>query len=82
VSYACLEVCLNSFDKTLGSPLQGELASLIKVGACFDLPWFEGELVIRLGFRGSMLFCIEKPSGLVTTLLSPKHDVCHPYGLV
>jgi hypothetical protein len=29
-----------------------------------------------------MVFCIEKPCFLVTTLLSSKHDVCHPYGLV
>jgi hypothetical protein len=38
--------------------------------------------VIRLSFRGSMLFCIEKPRGLVTALLSSELDVCHPYGLV
>jgi hypothetical protein len=37
--------------------------------------------VIRLGFRGSMIFGIEKPRGLVTTLLSSELDVCHPYGL-
>jgi hypothetical protein len=38
--------------------------------------------VIRFGFRGSMIFCIEKPHVLVTTLLSLELDVCHPYGLV
>jgi hypothetical protein len=72
VAYACLEVCLSSFDKILGSPLQGELASFVKFGASFDLSWFEGELVIRFGFRGSMAFCIEKHRGLVTALLSWK----------
>jgi hypothetical protein len=34
-----------------------ELASLVEFGAWFDLPWCEGELVICLGFRGSMVFC-------------------------
>jgi hypothetical protein len=63
MAYACLEVCLSSFDKTLGSPLQGEL-------------------VIRFCFRGSVVFCIEKPRGLVTTVLSSELDVCHPYGLI
>jgi hypothetical protein len=38
--------------------------------------------VIRLGFRGSMVFYIEKPRVLVTTLLSLELDVCHPCGLV
>jgi hypothetical protein len=38
--------------------------------------------VIRLSFRESMLFCIEKPRGLVTTLLSLKFDVCHHYGFI
>jgi hypothetical protein len=52
--------------------LQGELASLVEVDAWFDLPWF----------RGSMVFCIEKPHVLVITLLSSKLDVCHPYDLV
>jgi hypothetical protein len=42
----------------------------------------QGELVIHLSFRGSMLFCIEKPRGLVTTLLSWEIGVCHTYGLV
>jgi hypothetical protein len=46
VAYACLEVCLSSIDKILGSPLQGELASLIEFAAWFDLPWFEGELIL------------------------------------
>jgi hypothetical protein len=32
--------------------------------------------VIRLSFRRSMLFCIEKPRGLVTTLLSSELDIC------
>jgi hypothetical protein len=35
---------------------EGELTSLIEIGARFELPWFEGELVICLGFRGSMVF--------------------------
>jgi hypothetical protein len=107
--------CLSSIDKTLGSPLQGEFASLIEFDACCVSPWvqggvwsfalrnlmfwllpswvqnlmfatymawFEGELVIRLSFKGSMVFCIEKPRILVTTLLSSKLDVCHLYGLV
>jgi hypothetical protein len=38
--------------------------------------------VIRLSFRRSMVFCVEKPRGLVTTLLSSKIGVCHSYGLV
>jgi hypothetical protein len=38
--------------------------------------------VIHLSFRGSMLFCIEKTRGLVTTLLSSEIDVSHPYSLV
>jgi hypothetical protein len=38
------------------------------------------EHVIRLGFRGSMVFYIEKPCVLVTTLLSLELDVCHPHG--
>jgi hypothetical protein len=37
--------------------------------------------VILLSFRSSILFCIEKPRGLVTTLLSSEIDVYHPYGL-
>jgi hypothetical protein len=51
VAYACLEVCLSLLDKTLGSPLQRELASLVEFDA-----WFEGELVICLGLRGSWCF--------------------------
>jgi hypothetical protein len=43
VVYACLKVCLNSFDKTLYSHLQGELAPLIEFDAWFDLPWVQGE---------------------------------------
>jgi hypothetical protein len=38
--------------------------------------------MIHLGFRGSMVLCIEKPRVLVTTLLSLELDVCHPYVLV
>jgi hypothetical protein len=38
--------------------------------------------MFRLGFMGSMVFCIEKPRVLVTTLSSSKLDVCHPYGFV
>jgi hypothetical protein len=60
VVYACLEVCLISFDKTLGSPLQGELSSLIEFDAWFNLPWFEGELVLLPWFQGGMVFAIEK----------------------
>jgi hypothetical protein len=41
-----------------------------------------GVLVIRFGSRGSIVFCIEKPRILVTTLLSSELDVCHPHGLV
>jgi hypothetical protein len=52
--------------------LQGELAFLVEFDIWFDLPWFSG----------SMIFCIEKPRVLVTTLLSLELDVCHPYGLV
>jgi hypothetical protein len=37
----------------------GELVSLIEFGAWFDLPWFEGELVICLVSRGSMVIAIE-----------------------
>jgi hypothetical protein len=76
VAYACLEVCLSSFDPW------GELAPLIEFGAWFNLPWFEGELVIHLSFREGMVFCIEKPHVLVAALLSWKFGVCHPYGLV
>jgi hypothetical protein len=36
---------------------EGELTSLIEIGAGFDLPWFEEELLIYLGFKGSMVFC-------------------------
>jgi hypothetical protein len=43
VIYACLEVCLSSFNKTLGSSLQGELASLVEFDAWFDFPWTHGE---------------------------------------
>jgi hypothetical protein len=57
VSYACLEVCLSSIDKTFLSPLQGELTTLIDFGAWFDLPWFEGELVLLLRFQGEYGFC-------------------------
>jgi hypothetical protein len=60
----------------------GGVGSFVEFGAWFDLPWFEGELVIRFGFRGSMVSCIEKPRILVTTLLSSELDVCHLYDLV
>jgi hypothetical protein len=60
----------------------GGVDSFVEFGAWFDLSWFEGELVIRFGFRGSMVSCIEKPRVLVTTLLSSELDGCHPYGLV
>jgi hypothetical protein len=64
VAYACLVGCLSSIDETLCS-LQGELASLVEFDACFDLPWF----------RGSMVFCIEKPCAFLATLLSLKLGV-------
>jgi hypothetical protein len=38
--------CLSSIDEILCSLLQGELASLVEFDAWFDLPWFEGELVL------------------------------------
>jgi hypothetical protein len=72
VSYACLVGCLSSIDKTLGSSLQGEFASLIEFDACCVSPWVQGgyDLLHR------------KPHVLFTTLLSSELDVCHPYGLV
>jgi hypothetical protein len=72
VAYACLEVCLSSIDKTLCSLFQGELASLVELGAWFDLPWFQGEYG----------FAIETACVLVASLLSFELGVCHPYGLV
>jgi hypothetical protein len=72
VAYAYFEVCLSSIAETLGSLLQGELASLVEFDACFDLPWF----------RGSMIFCIEKSCDFLATLLSLKLGVCHPHCLV
>jgi hypothetical protein len=73
VAYACLEVCLSLFDKTLGSPLQGEFASLIEFDALCVSPWVQ---------TGGMVFSIEKPCAFLATLLSLKHGVCHSYGLV
>jgi hypothetical protein len=43
VAYACLEVCLSSFDKILGSPLQGELTSLVEFDVYCVSPWVQGE---------------------------------------
>jgi hypothetical protein len=82
VAYACLEICLSSIDKALGSPLQRELASLIEFGAWVDLPWLEGKLVLLPWFQGSIVFAIEKPSVLIAVLLSFELGVCHPYDLV
>jgi hypothetical protein len=64
--------CLSSIDETLCSLLQAELACLVEFDAWFDLSWF----------RGSMIFCIEKSYAFLTTLLSLKLGVCHPYCLV
>jgi hypothetical protein len=50
----------------------GGVGVFVKFDVCCVLPWVQG----------SMVFCIEKPRVLVTTLLSSKLDVCHPYGLV
>jgi hypothetical protein len=82
VAYACVEVCLSSIDKTLGSPLQGELEFLIEFGAWFDLPWFKGELVLLPWFQGGMVFAIEKSCVLITSLLSFELGVCRTYCLV
>jgi hypothetical protein len=38
--------------------------------------------VIHLGFRGSMIFCIEKPCVLFAALQSFELVVCLPYGLI
>jgi hypothetical protein len=70
LTYVCLEVCLRSIDKILCSLLQGELASLIEFDAWFDLPWFEGELLLLPWFQGGMVFAIEKPRVLGAALLS------------
>jgi hypothetical protein len=70
VAYACLQVCLSSIDKTLCSLLQEQLASLIEFDAWVDLPWFEGSLFYCLGFKGSMVFAIEKHCVLGAALLS------------
>jgi hypothetical protein len=43
VAYACLEVCLSLFDKTLGSPLQEEFVSLIEFDACCVSLLVQGE---------------------------------------
>jgi hypothetical protein len=43
VAYACLVGCLSSINETLGSPLQGEFASLIEFDACCISPWVQGE---------------------------------------
>jgi hypothetical protein len=51
------------------------LTSFVEFGAQFDLPWFEGEVVIHLGFKGGIVFCIEKPRVLITTLLNSELDV-------
>jgi hypothetical protein len=60
----------------------GGSASFVEFDAWFDLPWFEGELVIRLGFRGSMIFCHWKTMCFVAALQSFELAVCHPYGLI
>jgi hypothetical protein len=61
VAYACVEVCLSSIYKTLGSPLQGELSFLIEFGAWFDLPWFKGELVLLPWFQGVWFLPLRNP---------------------
>jgi hypothetical protein len=43
VAYACLEVCLSSFDKILCSSLQREVASLTEFDVCCVSPWVQGE---------------------------------------
>jgi hypothetical protein len=55
---------------------------LIEFDAWFDLSWFEGELVICLGFRGVWSFAIEKPHVLVAALFSFELGIRHPCGLV
>jgi uncharacterized membrane protein len=66
VAYACLEVCLSSFD------LQGSWHLLLNLTLG----------LICLGFRLSIVFCIEKSCAFLATLLSLELDVCHPHGLV
>jgi hypothetical protein len=61
---------------------RGSWHLLLSLALDLICPGLRGELVIHLSFRGSMLFCIEKPHGLVTTLLSLEIGVSHPYGLV
>jgi hypothetical protein len=47
----------------------GEVASLIEFGAWFNLPWFEGELVLLpWSQRGVWSFAIEKPCVVVAPL--------------
>jgi hypothetical protein len=60
----------------------GELASFVEFDAWFDLPWFEGELVIRLGFMGSMICCHWETMCFVAALQSFELAVCHPYDLI
>jgi hypothetical protein len=43
VIFACLELCLSPFDKTLCSLLQRELTSLFELGDWLDLSWFQGD---------------------------------------
>jgi hypothetical protein len=54
---------------------------LIEFGVWFDLPWFEGELVLLPWFQGGIIFAIEKPCVLIAALLSFELDICHHYGL-
>jgi hypothetical protein len=45
--------------------------------------WLSLTLVFTcLGFRGSMVFAIEKACGLVASLLSLELGVCHTYVMV
>jgi hypothetical protein len=61
MTLACFEVCLSSFDKTLGSPLQGEycLLSLRNLEFWLLLSWV-GKLVFAIRMEGEfvLLPCI------------------------
>jgi hypothetical protein len=58
------------------------LASLIEFVALFDLPYFEGELILLPCFQGVWSFGIEKPCVVVAVFLSLEIGVCHSYALV
>jgi hypothetical protein len=73
-----LVICMNSFE--------AESTSLVEFDVWFDLPWFEGEIVICLDFRESwcfiLSFAIEIPCVLIAARLSFKLSICHLYYLV